>query len=251
MLQEIEKYVKQIKDALCSCDGLECLSWLCYSEDTADPQFVLAFDAYTHKEISKVTRRELFSFTSLFESSRMSAKDRFFIDEIPIHIDYKFCKTINQELKSVSSTVPRYKSLSTYSLWRITFARIVFEQSNWFSAIQKDLTNLPDSFWNRQERALRATIEHSMMDINAAVFTGDNLVFYLATAQVIRYICRILHVRAKSFDPTERILYKSLRELHSVSQELINRIDILLEPTAALTQNQRVELLNLIVKDVI
>lgn len=78
-------------DTISRWSGVDCISMDKRSQqDELDPHYALVLDVYYRRAIPVMEKRQiLFDNPGAFESARGGTKDRFFLDEIPIRVEYK------------------------------------------------------------------------------------------------------------------------------------------------------------------
>jgi len=106
-------------------------------QDELDPHYALVFDIYYRRGVPAVDkRRNLFDNPAAFESATGGMKDRFFLDEIPIRVEYKHIPEVQDLIERPLRHLRLLKNTGTYPLYR--------------------LLNLSLSFPERLDRAARA-----------------------------------------------------------------------------------------------
>ena len=207
--------------------GIECVSLNeAALPDTLDPYFALILDIYFRDSIPSAEERQKFYGQDLeaFETTgrggidegSQGCKDRFIIGDIPIRLEFKSIKMI-EELVTIADTRMEshwlIKDSGTYGFYRLSQGEIVFSRNDWIKDIRKRLSVLGDEFWLNMRNAHESKMEHFLSDLGAAVLQGDDFFYLISAAGFIKNACLALFCVNRRFEPSHRAYYKQALEL--------------------------------------
>jgi hypothetical protein len=237
--------------------GVECV---CLNEaalpDTLDPYFALIFDVYYRDEIPRVNERQGFYGKDLdaFETSGNENKDRFLIGNIPIRIEYKCVKMID-ELVSIADT--RLESLwfikdsGTYSFYRLSQGEIVCHRSNWIENIRTRLQNLGDEFWQNMRIAHESKMEHFLSDLGAALIQDDDFFYLISAAGFIKTACLTLFCINRCFEPSHRAYYNQVLRLKELPDSFHSNFETFIKTDPEITMERKFSLAQIILRGIV
>ena len=243
--------VDRFAGILAQWPGVECVTLNeAALPDILDPYFALILDVFCSGPIPGVEERcQVYgSDVAAFESSAQGDKDRFLIGDIPVRLEYKSIKKI-EELVSIANTkidsLWLLKDSGTYGFYRLAHGEIVFSRSDWIHTIRGQLENTPDAFWIKMREAAQSKMEHFLSDLGAASFQGDKFHYLIASAGFIKHACLVLFCINRRFEPSHRAYYKQVRELPILPplfpSQLDNFLDI--EPGTAMEHSFKLAML--------
>jgi hypothetical protein len=199
--------------------GVECV---CLNEaalsDTLDPYFALILDIYYKDPIPGPDERQSLFGEDLeaFETSARGNKDRFLIGDIPVRLEYKLIRRV-EELVTIADTrlenLWLIKDKGTYGFYRLANGEIIFHRTDWIKNIRRRLVNLEDEFWQNMRGAHESKMEHFLSDLGAAVMQEDDFFYHISAAGFIKNACLTLFCINKRFEPSHRAYYKQVLEL--------------------------------------
>jgi len=179
--------------------GVECISLNeAAMPDTLDPYFALILDIYYNGSIPKsAERRKLYGDdVAAFESSAGrshgrtgESKDRFLINELPVHLEFKPCKLIEQRINIADTKLNSFwliKDSGTYGFYRLAKGEIIFSRSGWIKGIRGRIENFGDEFWLLMRNAHQSKMEHFLSDLGAAVINKDDFNYLISAAVLSR-----------------------------------------------------------------
>ncbi|MCL2759213.1 MAG: DUF4037 domain-containing protein [Treponema sp.] len=211
--------VERFTQLLSSWKGVECITLNeAAQSDTLDPYFALILDVFCLGSIPGADERcrLLGDDVAAFESAGQSDKDRFLIGDIPVRLEYKKTKKIDELVNIACSdheSLWFIKDSGTYGFYRLANCEIVFSRSNWIHDVRKKLENIGDTFWNEMRSTVQSKMEHFLSDLGAACFQGDKFHYLIASAGFIKTACLTLFCINKRFEPSHRAYYKQVNEL--------------------------------------
>ncbi len=261
MNRKAERLAQSITEAISGWKSVECVALGEHSEsDVLDPYFALVLDVYLRDDPPAVEERQSAFAKSVgqpgaFESSASRSKDRFFIDSLPVRVEYKSVAMIDDVIARCkgpdSQIVWIFKNSGTYMFYRLINSRILYKKSAWAESIRHDLAQLPESFWRRLGEACMAKMEHYLADLGAASFSDDGYFYNVSMAGFIRYSAAALFTANKRFEPSHRYVSAQLRELACLPDNILGRWETLLRSDLDISRNQKYEVAELIARSVL
>jgi hypothetical protein len=249
MERKVERLAKAITEAISRWDTVECVTIGEHSEtDALDPNFALVLDVYLRGSPPTVEERQhafaqAVGQPGAFESAISRSKDRFFIDEIPIRVEYKNLEMIDDVIGrskgADSQLVWVLKNSGTYIFYRIKNSRVLYEKSDWIDRARRDIGCLPEGFWDGLRLAFMAKMEHYLSDLGAASFNNDGYFYSVSLAGFLRYAAASLFMANRRLEPSNRYVNEQLRTLPKLPGDFPERWEALLRTDTDLSGNQR------------
>jgi hypothetical protein len=249
--------VERFIEILSKWPGVQCVTLNeAALADTLDPYFALILDVFFSDSVPNVQERlRLYgSDVAAFESSGQNEKDRFLIGEIPVRLEYKSIKKID-ELISIADTnldsLWLIKDSGTYGFYRLAHGEIVYSKGMWIIDIRGRLENIGDAFWAEMRGAAQSKMEHFLSDLGAASFQGDVFHYLLASAGFIKTACLALFCVNRRFEPSHRAYYKQVLELPVLPVSFRAEIENFLDNDPGDSMERRFRLATLIAKSIV
>ena len=236
----VERFSKVISE----WPGIECISLNeAALPDTLDPYFALILDIYYDGSIPNSDKRlKLYGDdVAAFESAGgnypgspgRESKDRFLIGDIPVRLEYKPLKLI-EELVTIADTrldsLWLIKDSGTYGFYRLSKGEIIFSRNNRIQELRQRIENLGDEFWTRMRNAHESKMEHFLSDLGAAVIQGDEFYYLISAAGFIKSACLALFCINHRFEPSHRVYYSQVLELPILSDSFKAELETFLRP---------------------
>jgi hypothetical protein len=261
MKRKVELLAQAITEAVSSWNSVECVALGEQSEaDILDPYFALVVDVYL-RELPPTAEERHTAFAralgqpGAFESSEARSKDRFFIDELPVRVEYKNVGMIDDVIARCkgpdSQTVWVLKNSGTYMFYRLQHSRILYEKSDWVGRVRSDISALPSEFWLGLREAFQTKMEHYLADLGAASFSDDDYFYNVSLAGFIRYAVASVFMANRRLEPSHRSVCTQLRELKTLPENFLGRWDTLLRSDLDISRNQKYEVAQLIALSII
>jgi hypothetical protein len=249
--------VDRFVGTLSSWEGVECVSLNeAALPDTLDPYFALILDVFYSGAIPGPQERcDLYGDdTAAFETSNQGNKDRFFIGDIPVRIEYKAAKQID-ELVTIADTkrdqLWLIKDSGTYGYYRLAKGEILFSRSNWIQNIRERLQNLDMPFWQAMRDAHQSKMEHFLSDLGAALIQGDDFHYLISSAGFIKNACITLFCINRRFEPSHRAYYKQVHDLTVLPESFFTQFETFLHTGGDLTPERKYSLAQLMARGII
>ena len=257
----VERFAKVISE----WPGVECISLNeAALPDTLDPYFALILDIYYDGAIPNSEERlKLYGDdVAAFESTGgnypgspgKEGKDRFLIKDIPVRLEYKPLKLI-EELVTIADTrldaLWLIKDSGTYGFYRLHRGEIIFSRNDRILELRKRINNLGDEFWNRMRNAHVSKMEHFLSDLGAAAIQGDDFYYLISAAGFIKSACLTLFCINHRFEPSHRDYYKQVLELPLLSESFKAEFETFLRPEGSKAKERNFSLAQLIARGIL
>jgi len=249
--------VERFAPIISQWSGVECISLNeAALPDTLDPYFALIMDVYYRDSIPGPEERQGLYGDDLqvFETSGQETKDRFLVGNIPVRIEYKSVKKI-EELVTIADT--KFDSLwfikdsGTYTFYRLSNGEIIFSRNDWIMGIRKRLTGLANDFWQIMRNAHESKMEHFLSDLGAAFMREDDFFYLISAAGFIKNACLTLFCINRCFEPSHRAYYKQVLELKVLPDSFESYFETFLRSEPELTMERKYSLAQFIAKGII
>ncbi len=250
MKQKVEPVVRSIAEVCSSWAGVEAVSLSGLAEvDTLDPYFVLAFDVFHSGRLpGEEERGAAFPAAGAFETGRVKAKDRFLLDDLPVHIEYKSVAEIDASCDFGHGGDRLVLALGTYQFHRIAGGRHLFDRSGWLAGVSDRLADFPDRLWKELRSLHEARMEHCVADLGAATRKSDAFFFLESATSFTRNVALALLAANRTFDPGPRAIDVRLKSLPKLPDDFQGRWESFLEVDSGLSHDRRFKIASLITK---
>lgn len=241
MIQKINQLVETVLGALAGPE-VECVQRIPYHGGgmPSSPLFCMKLDLYYRGAIPAYPDRLAALEPHFLETALSKPKDRFFLEGMPVHLEYKEVSRIEEELGDLASATPRMEN--TYGLFRLYHGIPVHTKSSWIQGVKARLENLPEGFWTFQKRNLASRLEHQTSDLAAAHFNRDGLYFHIALARFLETLTELLFVLNRQFlCPPEEIKFQ-LDGLEELPPGFTGYFESLLREEAGFDRERRLAL---------
>jgi len=195
MIQKIQHLVETLLNGMADPENVECVQRIPYHGGglPQSPLFCIKLDLFYRSTIpSFPTRLKNLQGLKFVETSLSRAKDRFFLEDVPVRVDYKLQNQVDDEILSLKEADGALRPESTYGLFRLYHGIPVHSKTSWIHEVKTCLETLPDSFWTAQIANLKGRLEHLLADMAAAVFNRDTLYFHLGFAGYLETLAEVL-----------------------------------------------------------
>ena len=253
MKRKIEHAVEEIIARISEWESVDTITVVESGEDLYDPYFFISFDVFLVGAIpDEDARRAVFSEGVAFEALQNNRKDRFLLDDIPFRIEYKDVSRFTDIVHGAKASESLQRDAGTYVFYRLRYARVVYQQSDWLDQVRSDLDSLDDQFWEALRASLQASMEHSLGDLSAATVRDDALFFLVSAAGFIRSLCSVLFAVNKRFEPSGRALLDAVRELPILPDPFLGRFESFLQSdNASMPPERKREIAELMARSVL
>ncbi|MFA6505487.1 MAG: DUF4037 domain-containing protein [Treponemataceae bacterium] len=224
--------------------------------DTLDPYFALILDVYHTGPIPVPDARKTAygNDVSAFETSALQNKDRFFVGELPMRIEYKAVGKISEILDIADKRIDQLwliKDSGTYMFYRLQRGQVLFQRSSWIDTVRTRLDSLPHEFWIQMRDAHQSKMEHFLSDLGAALMQGDDFYYLISSAGFIKNACVILFCVNKRFEPSHRAYYRQVQELEILPGDFVGRFESFLRSDPEMTPERKHGIAQLIARSLV
>ncbi len=253
MRPKVERIAESLAKAIGAWDSVECVSLCEQAEgDVLDPYFALVLDVYHRGPVPDAEeRRRAFGDPGAFEWAQAQPKDRFFLEGLPIRIEYKSVESFEEFVDRESELLWILKNSGTYMFYRIEKGLILFSRTAWIEGMRKRVLDLPGAFWDDLRESFQFKMEHCLVDLGAAALQDDGFFYLVASAGFARYAAASLFMANRRFEPSHRLIETHLRQLSRVPDDFFGRWETFLRSDIDMSREQKHKLAELIAKSVI
>ncbi len=253
MVNDVAQAARKLIEQLKVIPGIEAIT-LHESAEIApdDPYFYLSMDVYYRGALPEAAdRKDIFSGAGAFESSSYAMKDRFFIDMLPVRIEYKHIDRINHLLGNPADNLPAFRDSGTYMFYRLRHGRIIFETGTWLHDVREQLDSIQDDFWKLLAESHRARAEHFLADLGSAVIRGDSLFYMVSLVGFIRAVCSLMFAVNHKFEPSGRQLKEQVLKLPVLPENFRGRFDSLVRDDPEFGPDRKREVAELLTRSIL
>ena len=253
MKHKVERISKDLANRLSKWEQVDAITILeSAEEDYISPYFFISLDVYYKGEIPDTeTRRALFSDAGAFESSTYGKKDRFFIDDVPVRIEFKNLDRINTIIELTADNFGAFRASGTYMFFRLLTGKVLIQKNLWLDHIRKKLTQLPDDFWGMLATASLATMEHYLIDLQSASMENDNYFYTVSLSGFLKTLCSLVFIINHEFEPSRRNILEKLENLSTLPEHFMGRFQSLLQQDEEMTNERKSDVAELLAKSII
>jgi len=253
MKYKVEELTNFLRDTISGWSNVECITVDRRSDTFAyDPYFALVIDVYFKgKILSSEKRRKAFGDPGDFETAPGQMKDRFFLDEMPIRIEYKTTSGMNKLISSPMRNLKLLKNSGTYAFFRLKNNKVIFSASEWIERTRTTLDNFPEIAWEALHDGFNAKMEHFLADMGAASFSGDKFFLLLSEAGFMRFAAASIFMANRRFEPSHRDIEDHLRNLDSIPEGFWTAWDALLQKGGEVPALKRFEIARVLASSVL
>ena len=257
MKYKTRKLTERFVSLLSLWPEVECISLNeAADSDTLDPYFALILDIYYNGTIPGPEKRKIMygSDAAVFESSGGGAKDRFLIGNLPVRLEFKNTKKIEELAAIVESRQDNLwllKDSGTYGYYRLAHGEVLFSRTGWIDTIRNMLLNLNDEFWRLMRDTVQSKMEHSLSDLGAALFNNDEFYYLISSTLFIKNACLAIFCINRRFEPSHRAYYKQVLELPVQPESFPALLETFLRESEELTKERKYNIAQLLARSII
>ncbi|HAW86093.1 MAG: hypothetical protein A2087_10285 [Spirochaetes bacterium GWD1_61_31] len=253
MKHKVELVAERLTQIMSAWSGVNCiLSCDASDTDVIDPYFALVLDVYCDGPIPPAEQRQTaFDNPGAFETSGNGRKDRFFLDSLPIHLEYKETSSLDALQRSDCDYHLFTPSSGTYFLYRIVHGTILFRKDAWVERLRQALAALPEAFWGVLRESCQNKLEHSLSDLGGAAFKHDRYFYFVSLAGFLKACTASLFAINKCWQPSNRNLTECLLDLPALPEDFAGRWEGLTRTDARIVPERMFQLAQLIARSMI
>jgi hypothetical protein len=217
-----------------------------------DPYFALVIDVYYKGKIPSSRRRKaMFGDPGAFETALGRSKDRFFLSEIPVRVEYKNINQVEGLVLRPLQYIKILKNSGTYPLFRLENAQVVHDSIGWIEEAKSALRIFPDKAWNALRESFAAKMEHYHSDLGASSASGDQFFFRISEAGFLRYAAAALFMHNRCFEPSHRDIQSRLKSLPKIPDGFWGPWDTFLRSDLDIDPRQSFEIARIITRSIL
>lgn len=254
MKYKIKSVTDELVKRLSLWNNVEVITCTDFAQmDIYDPYFSITLDVYYRGGTIpfRNDRKKIFSDMDFFESSTVTLKDRFLLEDLPVRIEYKDLERIDRLVGELDNPDALYRERGTYIFHRIEEGIPLYEKTKWLTEIRLRLENMPDRFWEIFREVSQSRMEHYLSDIGAAVFQKDNLFYKISLAGFLDSACCTLFAINKKFEPSSKRYRELIGKLPVLPAGFMANFEVLLRIDDNFTTERNREVAELLAKGII
>jgi len=244
MEQKVEALTNFLRETISGWSNVECITVDPRSEIYAyDPYFALVIDVYCDGPVLAPEKRAAaFGDPGDFETAAGRTKDRFFLREMPVRIEYKDTVAMNKLVENPVQHLKLLKNSGTYPLYRLLNNKVIHDASGWIGAIRERLNAFPDAAWDALADSFSNKMEHYLSDMGAASFSDDKFFLLISEGGFARYAAASIFMLNRRFEPSHRDIEEHLRALRKMPDGFWPAWDAILQKDRELPAANRFEI---------
>ena len=252
MKHKSEEIASFLIDTISKWTGVDCICVDRRSQqDELDPHYALVLDVYYRRRVPAVVRRQgLFNNPGAFESGSGGMKDRFFLDEIPVRVEYKHIPGIENLVEHPLHHIRLLKNTGTYPLYRLLNFPLVFSRSDWIEHMRVGLNSFPDDAWRGLFESFSAKMEHYLSDFGAAAVSENQFFKLMSHAGFLRYAGASIFMFNHVFEPSHSEYESQLKSQPVLPANFANLWDSIAGEHNELTDFKKFELARLLAREI-
>lgn len=253
MKYKVQRISADLAERLSKWEQVDAITLLESAEaDMISPYFFISLDVFYKGDIPDMdTRHRLFSDAGAFESSSYGKKDRFFIEDIPVRIEFKNLDRINHILELKPDSYWTFRDSGTYMFYRILTGKVLIQKNVWLDHIKGKLAELPEDFWNMLSASSQATMEHYLIDVKSAVIENDYFFYTTSLSGFLKSLASLMFILNHEFEPSGRYINRKLKKLKLQPEHFTSRLDSLVIEDDEMTHERKADIAELLAKSII
>ncbi|MBN1413265.1 MAG: DUF4037 domain-containing protein [Spirochaetales bacterium] len=253
MNRKVKEIAKTVSDVISDWSGVEVIIFNKEStEDIYDPNFSIDFDVYHESDLPGVSeRRMLFGNPAVFFTNPMYPLDRFLVGELPVLVHYRNKQSIENLPDRIEHNEWVYRYPPTSILHRIQNGEIMYSTGDWFEKLKQKTLSPKDEFWKNLMDSSLFLIEHFLMEIGAAVITGNQLFYQNTLNNFIQNVCSFIYAANRKFMPSDRNLFNEMMKLEKLPDEFLSRFQGIIRPDSEFSPEKKREIAVLLTKSLL
>lgn len=253
MKQKTASIAKRLTELVSAWPSVECiLSFGDSAKDSLDPYYALVLDIFIDGEIpSNEERQAAIGDPGAFESSRNRRKDRFFLDGLPIRLEYKHCDRVRQMLANGLNVDDVLKSGGPYLVHRLTESNIFFARSSWITEMREAFKDPPAELWQGLRETYQFRMEHNLSDMGGAALKNDNYFFHVSLAGFLRALASTLFALNRKWEPSDRNMERVLLGLKILPEDFAGRWAIITATDGSFSPEKIYQVAQLLVRSIL
>jgi hypothetical protein len=251
--KKVHRIAESLAARIASWEGTEAiLLGEAADSDVSDPYFTIELDVYMHgAPPDPARRRQVFTEAQGFDTSPISAVDRFLVEDLPASVHYMDVGGVDRILWRLGDSTWVFHESGTTPFYRIEHGDILFQSSSWIADAKALLKGIPAEFWAQIRLRAYAAAELSLAELRAATARKDSLFFMVSAGRLVRSLASFLFASNRQFEPPGRLVAERLAGLKKLPEGFEAMLDNFLRPAAEITPSARTEIADLMVRSLI
>jgi hypothetical protein len=250
MKRKVHQIAGKLADRLSKLEGVQAvLLGEAADIEVFDPYFTIDLDVYVAGTAPSYEERStLLPGIVDFDTSPVSAVDRFLIEEMPASIHYIRSADVDRMLLRISEQSWVFHEPGTNPLYRIERSEKLFCRDDWLEEARAALAHVPDQFWRHTRLRAFALAERAFADLGAAAHREDPLFFLVSGSRLLRCVASFLFAANRQFEPSDRMLSERIAGLPALPDGFMGQMDSFMRPIGEVTMEARREIAGHIVR---
>jgi hypothetical protein len=244
MKRKVHRIAVSLSERLSRQDGVEAvLLGEAADIEVFDPYFTIDLDVYVAGSPPGMeARRALLPDLKAFETSPVSAVDRFFVEELPASVHYIRAADVDRMLLRITEQSWVFHEPGTNALYRIEHGEVLWRRNGWLEEARSVLAHVPTQFWWQAKLRAFSLAERALSDLGAAAHRSDDLFFLVSAARLVRCVASFLFAANRQFEPSDRMLAERIETLSALPEGLKGLMDSFLRPIGEISKDARREI---------
>lgn len=216
-------------------------------QEVMDPYFALVVDVYYKGRVPEAAERKAaFGDPGAFEAAEAQKKDRFFLEELPIRVEYKRKERVDELLERKFDLLWVFKGSGTYMFYRLDHGKVLYDPSGWVESVRKQIKDFPDTFWTRLRETFQSKMEHYLSDLGAAAMCEDVFFYMISLVGFLRYASAALFMINHRFEPSHRNIERQMHELPVLPEDFWGRWESLCRVDGEISPSKKFQIAQLL-----
>jgi hypothetical protein len=252
MRLKVERISKALAQGLSGLAEVECVTLGEAAEaDILDPYFTLVLDVYYRGSAPALARRrKIYGDPTPFETAIHQAKDRFFIESLPVHVEYRDVDRVDQLVRGRDALASAIRETGTHPFYRLRECQVLFSRGGWIDSAREAIQDLPPDFWKGLVAAFSAKMEHYLADLGASVMRADDFYSVVSLSEFLTSTVSTLFALNMRFEPAYRFTMRELPGLALLPDDFMGCWENLVRHEDQLTQARKYEIAKLLAKNI-
>ena len=252
MMHKVERIASKLTSIISAWPEVESvLSCEASETDVLDPYFALVLDVYYDGAIpGRDERQSLYDNPGAFETSSSGEKDRFFLESLPIHIEYKHASALENVIGNQFDSMLVFGSSGTYILHRLVNGTILYKRNDRIERIRESLNHSPLEFWQHLREVNQQKMEHCLSDLGGAALKDDRFFYFVSLSGFMRAFVSAIFAANRQWEPSDRHMSAALLALPILPEDLQGRWAQLLQTDGSVDPERRYQIAQLITRRV-
>jgi hypothetical protein len=244
MKRKVHEIAGSLADRLAKVRGVQAvLLGEAADIEVFDPYFTIDLDVYTAGVPPSIEKREkLLPDLEAFETSPVSALDRFRVKGLPASVHYIRSADVDRMLLRISEMTWVFHEPGTNALYRIERSEVLYTADSWLEEARAALAHVPEQFWGQTTMRALSLAERALSDLGAAAHRSDALYFLVSASRFMRCVASFLFAINRQFEPSDRMLGERIAALPRIPDGFIGQMDSFMRPIGEVTMEARREI---------